>query len=102
LGVLAVGSFIAAPSFLAVSLSNARDADALATKLGASGCTNAQTPDCLKLAGERSDQSTFGALSATFFVLGTLFAVGSIVAVVAWPNVHPLVSASRDGLLIRF
>ncbi|HEY1959032.1 MAG TPA: hypothetical protein VGH28_25640 [Polyangiaceae bacterium] len=102
LGVLAVGSFIAAPSFLAASLSNARDADALATKLGSSGCTNAQSPDCLKLAGERSDQSTFGALSATFFVFGTLFAVGAIVAVVAWPNVHPLVSASRDGLLFRF
>jgi hypothetical protein len=104
LGVVAVGSFIAAPSFLAVSLSAARDADALATKLGPSFCTgaNASNAQCLELAGKRSDQSTFGALSATFFVFGALAIAADIVVLVAWPNVHPLVTATRDGFLFRF
>lgn len=104
LGVVAVGSFIAAPSFLAVSLSDARDADKLATQLGSSGCAgaNASSAQCIQLSGLRSDQSTFGALSATFFVLGALAIVGDIVVLVAWPNVHPLVSATRDGFLFRF
>ncbi len=104
LGVIAVGSFIAAPSFLAVSLSDARDADKLANQLGSSGCAgaNASSPQCIQLSGLRSDQSTFGALSATFFVLGALAVVGDIIVLAAWPNVHPLVSATRDGFLFRF
>ncbi len=103
LGVVAVGSFIAAPSFLAASLSNARDADKLASQLGSSFCTNnASNAQCIQLAGMRSDQSTFGALSATFFVLGALAIVGDIVVLAAWPNVHPLVTATRDGFLFRF
>ncbi len=94
LGVIAVGSFIAAPSFLAASLASANDADKISTKLGPSYCgTNASDPQCIKLQGERSDQSTFTALSATFFVLGALAIVGDIVVLVAWKNVHPLVTA---------
>lgn len=102
LGVFAIGSFIAGPSFLAASLSSARSADALAAKLGASGCANASTPECVTLQGERSDQSTFGALSATFFVLGTLAVVGSVVVMLAVHNLHPVVRASLDGVVIRF
>jgi hypothetical protein len=104
LGIVAVGSFIAAPSFLAVSLSNAADANTLSTKLGASGCSGAaaSSPDCVSLASKRSDQSTFGALSATFFVIGALSTAGAIVAMVLMKNIHPLVTASRDGLSFRF
>ena len=103
LGVIAVGSFIAAPSFLAASLSNARDADNLSKTIGPTGCSGA-TPDprCSQLQGLRSDQSTFGALSATFFVLGALAIVGDIVVLVAWKNVHPLVTATADGFSFRF
>ncbi|HEX4514570.1 MAG TPA: hypothetical protein VGH87_18655 [Polyangiaceae bacterium] len=103
LGVIAVGSFIAAPSFLAASLSNARDGDNLSKQLGPSFCgANASSPQCIQLQGLRSDQSTFGALSATFFVFGALAIVGDIVVLAAWPNVHPLVSATRDGFSFRF
>ncbi len=103
LGVIAVGSFIAGPSFLAASLSSARDADALANKLGASGCNGTPKPtDCITLDGKRSDQSTFGALSAVFFIFGALSAAGTIAVIAAWPNVHPLVTATGDGFLIRF
>jgi hypothetical protein len=103
LGVIAVGSFIAGPSFLAASLSSARDADNLSKKLGPSFCgSNANDPQCIQLQGMRSDQSTFGALSATFLVLGTLAIIGDIIVLAAWPNVHPLVSASRDGFSFRF
>jgi hypothetical protein len=106
LGVIAVGSFIAAPSFLAASLSNARDADNLSKQLGSSFCNptgpNVNSPQCVQLQGLRSDQSTFSALSATFFVLGALAIVGDIVVLVAWKNVHPLVTATGDGFSFRF
>ncbi len=104
LGILAVGSFIAAPSFLAGSLNDAADANTLATKLGSSGCNGAaaSSPDCVSLASKRSDQSTLGDWSAGFFVVGALAAAGAIVAIVLIHNIHPLVSASRDGILIRF
>ena len=106
LGVVAVGSFIAAPSFLAASLSSARDADNLSKQLGSSFCNpsgpNVNSPQCIQLQGQRSDQSTFGALSATFFVLGTLAIAADIVVLVAWKNVHPLVTATGDGFSFRF
>ena len=104
LGVFAVGSFIAAPSFLAASLSSARGADNLSKQLGPSFCggANASNPQCIQLQGMRSDQSTFGALSATFFVFGALAIVGDIVVLVAWKNVHPLVTATGDGFSFRF
>jgi hypothetical protein len=103
LGVIAVGSFIAAPSFLAASLSNARDADNLSKQLGPTFCSGSPTnAQCIQLQGLRSDQSTFGALSATFFVFGALAIIGDIVVLAAWPNVHPLVNATRDGFLFRF
>ena len=103
------------PSFLAASLSNARDADNLSKQLGSSFCNptgpNVNSPQCLQLQGLRSDQSTFGALSATFFVLGALAIVGDIVVLAAWKNVDPLVTASflfpgsggpYDGFSFRF
>ncbi len=104
LGVVSIGSFIAAPSFLAASLSAARDGDALATKLGASGCAGAAatSPNCIALGGDRSAQSNYGAVSATFWVLGPLLVASTIALIVAWPNVHPLVTATRNGFLLRF
>jgi hypothetical protein len=103
LGVIAGASFIAAPSFLAASLSSARSADDLAQKIGPTGCGGASPdPRCPQLQGMRSDQSTFGAISATFFVLGALAIIGDIAVIVAWKNVHPLVTAHVDGFSFRF
>jgi hypothetical protein len=103
LGVLTVGSFIAAPSLLAGSLGNARSADALANKLGPSGCSTMPLPaDCVTLAGERSAQNNFAIASGVFFTVGALAIIGAIVVVVAWPNIHPLVTATERGLAISF
>jgi hypothetical protein len=103
-GVASVGSFIAAPSLLAASLSAARAGDALSTMLGPSGCAGsaATTANCVALAGDRSSESGFGVASAIFWVLGPLLAASSIAVVIAWPNVHPLVTTTSNGFLIRF
>jgi hypothetical protein len=104
LGVVAVGSFIAAPSLLAGSLNNARDADALATKLGPSGCAGAAatSPDCVTLGGERSAQGNYGVASGIFFTVGALSAVAAVVVLIAWPNAHPMVTATGRGLAFSF
>lgn len=107
LGVVSIGSFIAAPSLLAASLSSARAGDALSTMLGPSGCAGANmtSASCVALAGDRNSESSFGVASAIFWVLGPLFAAGAIAVVAAWPNVHPLVTAlspTSNGFLIRF
>jgi len=103
LGILAVSSFIAAPSFLAASLNNAADANTLSTKLGPTACSTTPAPaDCATLQSERSNQSTFGDVAATFFVVGALSAAGAIVAMVLIKNIHPVVSADAHGLLFRF
>jgi hypothetical protein len=107
LGVASIGSFIAAPSLLAASLSAARAGDALSTQLGPSGCAgaSAMSPNCVSLAGDRNSQSSFGVASAIFWVLGPLFAAGAIAVVAAVPNVHPLVTAMTlrsNGFSIRF
>ena len=103
LGVLSVTSFIMAPAFLAASEANARDADALATKLGPTGCSGANPPaDCATLTAKRTSQNQLNTAATTFFVLGPLFALGAVVVMLLVPNVHPLVTATGDGFAVHF